>query len=147
MEFFWNMNQGETDFKVEEGYDLAGQVIGLAMKVHRTLGPGFLESVYHNALCIELERAAMEFETEKSFEVKYEKTVVGEFKADLVVGLDLIIEIKAVNNLAVAHEVQLVNFLVATEIDEGLLINFGAPSLEFKKKFRVYRKPVGPVPF
>ena len=79
-----------------ENYDLAGKVIGCAMKVHRKLGPGFLESVYA-----------------------------------------LIVETKAIQTLAKAHEVQLVNYLVATRIDEGLLLNFGATRLEFKKKFRL----------
>ncbi|HTB62901.1 MAG TPA: GxxExxY protein [Opitutales bacterium] len=142
------MNHEATDLKEEEGYDLAGQVIGLAMKVHRTLGPGFLESVYHQALRIELDRAVLDYETEKTLTVSYEKVAVGEFKADLVIGQQLIVEIKAVNNLVAAHEIQLVNYLSATGIDEGLLLNFGAASLEFRKKFRVYRRPQdGAVPF
>ena len=134
------MNLSETDQMLQEGYDLAGQVIGLAMKVHRTLGPGFLESVYHQSLRIELDRAAVEYETEKSLTVKYENVAVGEFKTDLIVDQQLIVEIKAVNNLVTAHEVQLVNYLAATGIDEGLLLNFGSTSLEFRKKYRVYRR-------
>ncbi len=141
------MNPGEPDCVAETTYDLAGQVIGLAMKVHRALGPGFLESVYHRALRLEFDRAPLEYETEKSLTVNYENVPVGEFKADLVVGEKLIVEIKAVNNLAVAHEVQLVNYLSATGIDEGLLLNFGSPSLEFRKKYRVYRKRGTPEAF
>jgi GxxExxY protein len=142
------MNQSETDNKVEESYDLAGQVIGLSMKVHRTLGSGFLESIYHKALCLELGQAALEYETEKVLTVNYENVAVGEFKADLVIGRQLIVEIKAVNHLVAAHEVQLVNYLSATGIDEGLLLNFGTGSLEFRKKFRVYRhSPDSVVPF
>jgi len=134
------MNPSETEFRVEETYDLAGQVIGLAMKVHRTLGPGFLESVYHRALCIELEGAGLGFETEKPITVRYLDAVVGEFKADLIVGRQLIVEIKAVNGLVAPHEVQLVNYLATTGLDEGLLLNFGVSSLEFKKKYRIYRQ-------
>ena len=97
-------------------YDLCGQVIGAAMKVHSALGPGFLESVYQNALIWELQK-------------------LGFFNADLLVNDSLIIELKANQLLAKAHEVQLVNYLVATGITEGLLLNFGAERLEYKKSF------------
>ncbi len=133
------MNPSETEYKVEEVYDLAGQVIGLAMRVHRALGPGFLESVYLRALCVELKDAGQAFEIEKPITVKYLDVVVGEFKADLIVGHKLIVEIKAINGLLAAHDVQLVNYLSATGIDEGLLLNFGVSSLEFRKKYRDYR--------
>ena len=120
-------------------YDLAGQVIGLAMKVHSRLGPGFLESVYQNALLYELRKAGFDVETEVRLKVKYEEIIVGEFEADMIVSKILLIENKAMLSLAVAHEVQLVNYLVTTGIDEGLLLNFGAARLEFKKKFRQHR--------
>jgi GxxExxY protein len=141
------MSQKEPDCKVEKDYDLAGQVIGLAMKAHRTLGTGFLESIYHKALCIELDQALLKYEAEKTIIVNCENVAVGEFKADLVIGQELIVEIKAVSNLVTAHEVQLVNYLSALRIDEGLLLNFGGPSLEFRKKFRVYRQWSEPIPF
>jgi GxxExxY protein len=134
------MSPDEIEYKVEEAYDLAGQVIGMAMRVHRTLGPGFLESVYQRALCVELKDAELVFEIEQPITVKYLDVVVGEFKADLIVGGQLIVEIKAVNGLLAAHDVQLVNYLSATGINEGLLLNFGVTSLEFHKKFRVYRQ-------
>ena len=117
-------------------YDLAGQVIGLAMKVHRTLGPGFLESVYQKALLYELAKAGLKVESDKLIQVKYEGVIVGDFKADLIVNDELIVELKAVSGLVVEHEVQLVNYLTATGKDIGLLVNFGGRSLEFKKKFR-----------
>jgi GxxExxY protein len=120
-------------------YDLAGQVIGLAMKVHSKLGPGFLESVYQNALAYELSKAGFEVDTEVRLKVRYDEIIVGEFDADMLVNKMLIVENKAVLALAVAHEVQLVNYLVATGIDDGLLLNFGAPRLEFKKKHRLYQ--------
>lgn len=117
-------------------YDLAGQVIGLAMKVHRTLGPGFLESVYQRALLYELVKAHFKVESDKAIQVSYEGVIVGDFKADLIVNDELIVELKAVPGIIVEHEVQLVNYLTATGKDIGLLVNFGGRSLEFKKKFR-----------
>jgi GxxExxY protein len=122
---------------ISDGYDLAGKVIGLAMKVHSTLGAGFLESVYQNALVLELRRSGLKVETEKSVSVFYAGELVGAFVADVLVNDTLLVEIKAVQALAKVHEVQLVNYLVATGIDEGLLLNFGTNRLEFKKKFRV----------
>jgi len=118
-------------------YDLAGNVIDLAMKIHATLGAGFLESVYHQALAYELKKNSIPFESEKPLKVLYEGISVGEFTADLVVKDELIVELKAVQSLATVHEVQTVNYLVATGIDTGLLLNFGAESLEFKRKYRV----------
>lgn len=120
-----------------ERYDLAGKVIGFAMKVHSKLGLGFLESVYQNALMGELRRAGLKVEAEKPTSVFYEGETVGAFVADLLVNNALIVEAKAIQALAKAHEVQLVNYLVATRINEGLLLNFGATRLEFKKKFRL----------
>jgi GxxExxY protein len=118
-------------------YDLAGKVIGLAMKVHSTLGAGFLESVYHNALAHELKQAGMHFESEMQLDVYYDGVLVGGFAADFLVEDELVVELKAVQNLAIAHEVQTVNYLVATGKDVGLFINFGGERLEFKKKFRL----------
>jgi GxxExxY protein len=124
----------------EGAYDLAGKVIGLAMKVHSTLGAGFLESVYQNALALELRRSEMKVETEKPIDVRYEGELVGAFAADLLINDILIIEIKAIQALAKVHEVQLVNYLVATGINEGLLLNFGSDRLKFRKKFRLPKK-------
>lgn len=117
-------------------YDLAGVVIGLAMKVHRVLGPGFLESVYGNALAIEFEEAGIAFRREAPLRVRYRNRSAGEFQCDFLVEEDLILELKAVSALNPAHEVQLVNYLSATGIANGLLLNFGTKSLEFKKKLR-----------
>jgi GxxExxY protein len=123
-----------------ETYDLCGKVIGLAMKVHSTLGPGFLESVYQSALLWELRKSGFRAEAERPIDVQYDGQIVGAFTADLLVNSSLIVELKASQSLAKAHEVQLVNYLVATGLDEGLLLNFGADRLEFKKKFRVPKK-------
>ena len=126
-------------------YDLAGQIIGCAMKVHSALGPGFLESVYQNALVHELRKAGLAVETEVRLEVRYDGVVVGTFDADVLVNKVLLVENKAVQVLATAHEVQLVNYLAATGLDEGLMLNFGAARLEFKKKFRLYQPSANPL--
>jgi len=110
------------------------------MKVHRTLGPGFLEAVYKKALQYELVRAGFKAELEKPIQIRYESIIVGDYFADILVNDELIMEAKAVVALAPEHEVQLVNYLAATGKDVGLLLNFGTRSLEFKKKFRVYRE-------
>lgn len=128
------MNRMVADSKQ---YDLCGQVIGAAMKVHSTLGPGFLESVYQNALIWELQKLGLKVDAQRPITVHYDGQVVGFFTADLLVNDSLMLELKANQLVAKAHEVQLVNYLVATGIDEGLLLNFGAVRLEYKRKFRL----------
>jgi GxxExxY protein len=118
-----------------EAYDLSGQVIGLAMKVHSTLGTGFLESVYQNALIWELRKSGFKSEAERPISVYYDGQTVGAFTADVLVNGSLILELKASQSLA-----KVVNYLVATGLDEGLLLNFGVERLEFKKKFRLPKK-------
>ncbi|WP_288275908.1 GxxExxY protein [uncultured Prevotella sp.] len=116
------------------------KVMACAVNIRKHLGPGYLESVYKNAMLVELEKNGLTYEVEKPINVYYENVLVGEFKADIVVEGSLILELKAVSSLHVAHEIQLVNYLTATGIDDGLLINFGSEELQFKRKFRVYRK-------
>ena len=115
-------------------------VMGCAMNIRRHLGPGYLESVYKNAMLVELKKHSLTFEVEKPINVYYDGVLVGDFKADIVVEDYLIIELKAVQSLHIAHEIQLVNYLTATGIDNGLLVNFGSEELQFKRKFRVYHK-------
>ena len=122
-------------------YDLAGEVIGAAMKVHRILGPGFLEAVYANALSHELKAQGVAFDREQPLTVTYNGAVVGSYLADFVLGDSLIIEVKAISALAKAHEAQLVNYLAATGIETGLLLNFGTSSLEFRRRQRTLRPP------
>jgi GxxExxY protein len=117
-------------------------VIGAAMAVHRALGPGFLESVYQKALAVELKSLGISFREQAPRVVVYRGEVVGEFVADIVVEDGLIVELKSTLTLATMHEVQLVNYLSATGIEHGLLINFGAPSLEFRRKFKNPKNPV-----
>ncbi len=123
---------------------LAQRVIGLAMKVHRTLGCGFVESVYANALLIELKKAEIVQEREKVFPVVYEGVELGVFQADLFIESRLIVELKSVEALAVAHSVQLVNYLAAAGVDLGLLLNFGTKSLQFRTKTRTYQASEDP---
>ena len=121
----------------QESYDIFGQIIGPAMKVHSTLGQGFLESVYQNALIWKLRKRGFKAEAERPVTVRYDGEIVGAFAADLLVNDKVIVELKVALAIAKVHEVQLVNYLVATGLDEGLLLNFGIERLEFKKKFRL----------
>jgi GxxExxY protein len=127
---------GLTGLNPDKEHTITEKIIGCAMKVHRTLGPGFLESVYRNALVHELRRAGFSAEIEQRITVRYENVVVGEFLSDLIVNDELLCELKAISSLSKADEVQLVNYLVATNRDFGLLINFGTRSLQFKRKYR-----------
>jgi GxxExxY protein len=127
---------------LKQDHAVTEKVIGSAMKVHRRLGPGFLESVYRNALAFELRRAGYSVEIDKHITVKYEHVIVGDFVADVVVNDVLICELKAATALSKADEVQLVNYLTATNHDFGLLLNFGTASLQFKRKHR--RKLIEP---
>jgi GxxExxY protein len=117
---------------------LAKRVIGLAMNVYNELGCGLLESLYVGVLIVELERAGIPYEREKRFTVIYRKVEIGCYIADLVIDNRLIVEAKAVDLLAVAHSVQLVNYLAISKIDLGLLLNFGPRKLEFKTKTRLH---------
>ena len=114
--------------------ELTGQIIKTFYKVYNGLGYGFIESIYHNAMILELTDAGLRVETEKPIAVYYNGRVVGTFAADLIVENRIILELKAKEKLLEAHEAQLLNYLRATEIEVGLLLNFGkAP--EFKRKY------------
>jgi len=119
---------------------LITEVIECAKRIRRQLGPGFLEKVYKNAMVVELRKLNLNFETEKLIQVLYDGIVVGEYRTDIIVEGKLILELKATQDLSIANEVQLVNYLTSTQIDDGLLINFGSEKLQFKRKYRIYRK-------
>ena len=119
---------------------LITEVIECAKRIRRQLGPGFLEKVYKNAMVVELRKLKLNFETEKLIQVLYDGIVVGEYRTDIIIEGKLILELKATQDLSIANEVQLVNYLTSTQIDDGLLINFGADKLQFKRKYRIYRK-------
>jgi GxxExxY protein len=121
--------------------ELTRTIIGCAFKVHNTLGARFLEKVYENALGIELAKQGLHAQQQVPIQVSYDGQIVGTYYADLWVEQRIIIEIKAAQTMNKAHEVQLVNYLNATGIDTGLLLNFG-PSVQVKRKYRTY-KPKG----
>jgi len=112
---------------------LTYRIIGAVQQVYRTLGAGFLEKVYGNALALELSTLGLRVETEVPIKVYYRDQVVGFFEADVLVEALVILELKAVEQLVEIHEVQLVNYLRATEIELGLLVNFG-PNLEIRRR-------------
>ena len=122
------------DFKYA---DLTDKIIGACYKVYNALGSGFLESVYENSLIIELKKIGLIIENQKSIQVFYDGQEVGYFIADIIVENKIILELKAIKELAKIHEVQLVNYLTATGKDIGLLINFGSKKVQVKRKVRV----------
>jgi GxxExxY protein len=115
------------------GFDVSRKVIGCAMNVHNALGCGFLESVYENALVIELQKNDISFQRQVELLVHYRDVVVGRYKADVIVGTELLLEIKATKALDSTSESQLLNYLNAADVSTGLLINFGSRSLQFKR--------------
>ena len=117
-----------------EHEELTGTIIGCAIRVHSKLGPGYFESVYEKALLIELRKAEVDAVNQVPLTVYYDDEIVGEYVADLVVADTIVCELKAVRRLAEAHEVQLVNNLNAIGKRVGLLLNFGTPRLEYKRK-------------
>ena len=104
------------------------------------LSPGFLEKVYKNALYIELKDQGIPVETEVPINVFYKNHVVGSYKADMIVNKNIIIELKATQHLSLENEVQLVNYLTALNIENGILVNFGSDKIEIKRKYKTYRK-------
>ena len=111
-------------------------IIGSAMKVHNTLGNGFQEVIYQRCLAIELERAGLGFAREEEIPIYYEGIEVGTRRADFVVADKVLVELKAIIKLEGVHLAQALNYLTAYKIDKGLLLNFGARSLEVKRLFR-----------
>lgn len=116
--------------------ELTEKIIACAYRVYNTMGAGFVESVYEKCLIIELLKAGLMIEAQKAINVFYNGEHVGEFVADIIVNDTVILELKAVKQLAKAHEVQLVNYLTATGKPVGLLINFGEDKVEIKRKLK-----------
>ena len=113
--------------------DTTAKIIKAFYKVYNTLGYGFLEKVYENALFLELRAMDLFVEKQKQIKVFYEAIEVGEYYADLIVDNCAIVELKAAESLCEEHEFQLINYLKATEVEVGLLLNFGKKP-EFKRK-------------
>jgi len=114
----------------EDVDELAHEVIGAAIAVHRHLGPGFLERIYENALAHELELREFEFRQQQEFAVHYKTEHVGAGRYDFLVGDQLLVELKAVEETAAIHKAQTKSYLKALELELGLLLNFGAPVLK-----------------
>jgi GxxExxY protein len=116
--------------------EITKEIIGAAYAVYNEMGFGFLESIYESCLVLELTERGLIAESQKPIKVYFRGNVVGHFEADLLVNELVIVELKSVRQLIEAHEVQLVNYLVATKIPVGLLINFGPSGVEVKRKVR-----------
>ena len=116
--------------------EITERIIGCNYKVYNTLGFGFLESVYEKCLLIELKKVGFKIEPQLPIKVYYDSQIVGEFVADILVEDTVIVELKSVRHVVKAHEIQLVNYLVATKKDVGLLLNFGESKVEIKRKVR-----------
>lgn len=113
--------------------EMTAEIINSFYKVYNTLGYGFLEKVYENALSIELKKKGFNCKRQKPITVFYENEIVGEYFADLIVNDEIIIELKACETLIEEHEIQAVNYLKATKIEVALLLNFGKTP-EIKRK-------------
>lgn len=113
--------------------DLTNKILKACYTVHNQLGFGFLEKVYENALLIELTAMNLHCERQKPIKVYYQHTIVGEYFADILIEEKVVLEIKAAETLVTAHELQLINYLKATDLEVGLLFNFGKQPA-FKRK-------------
>lgn len=121
--------------------EITEKVIGCAYRVYNKMGFGFLESVYEKCLLIELRKAGIHAKSQQPIKVAYENEIVGEFVADIIVENTVILELKSVQRIVKAHEVQLVNYLVATGKPVGLILNFGEKKVEVKRKIRELPEP------
>ena len=122
-----------TDYHDAKNKNLTEKIIKIFYKAYNNLGYGFLEKVYENAMMIEFKRNGIPVVSQSAIKVVYESEVIGEYFADILVDNKVIVEIKAAKSLAVENEAQLLNYLKATDIEVGLLLNFG-PKPDFKRK-------------
>ena len=116
-----------------KGDAISRRVIGCGYEVSNCLGSGFFESVYENALCLELTHQCLSFERQHHLNVVYKGRVVGHYVADLVVEGSLLVELKALSSMAKEHDAQVMNYLRATGLSVGLLLNFGTPRLGVRR--------------
>ena len=119
---------------MEETNSITERIIGCCFEVHREIGPGFNEKIYHNALRLLFDQNKLRYETEKEFEVSYLNKKIGSFRADLVVEGEIIVEIKSLEgNIPTIFERQLISYLKASSLHVGLLVNFGNKSCQIKR--------------
>ena len=123
--------------KIVDINDITRKIIGCAMKVHSALGNGFQEVIYQRALAIEMQKQSLEFQREMEMTIFYDGIDIGTRRVDFFVEDKVMVELKALEKLEDVHKAQAINYCEAYNIADGLLINFGAKSLEFK---RVYNK-------
>jgi GxxExxY protein len=116
-----------------EHEQLTDKIIGCAIEVHKRLGPGFLESIYENALIIELQRQELHIEQQREVIIKYDSVEVGRHRLDLIVDNTIVVELKAVKNIEDIHFAIVKSYLKALGKEHGLLINFSKPVLEVKR--------------
>jgi GxxExxY protein len=116
--------------------ELTQKILEGAFAVHNTLGCGFLEKVYSNALSLELRNMGLHCEQEVPFKVKYRGVVIGDYCSDLIVERRVLVELKACAGLESVHEAQILNYLKASGIQVGLLMNFGKPKLQYRRFVR-----------
>ena len=118
---------------MHEFEELSGRIIGAGLAVHQTLGPGFLESIYHEAMKVALVHRSIPFHSQVRVETNFEGVIVGWSRIDLIVGNQIVLELKAVETLRDVHFAQLKSYLRATRLRVGLLLNFNAPTLTIKR--------------
>lgn len=128
-----------ADMKLAER-ELTERIIGVFFSVYNELGYGFLESVYESAMCVALREAGIEISRQVPFSIEFRGQIVGDYRADLIADQRVILEIKAIPALGQAQEAQLLNYLKASQIEVGLLLNFG-PKAEFKRKVLSVKNP------
>jgi GxxExxY protein len=128
--FIQDIKMVSNNFKYK---DITSQILSAAFEVHNTLGCGFLEKVYENALLYELKQRGLKVETQKEIKVYYKKTEVGIYLADMIVEKKVIIELKVSETISNIHEAQLLNYLKASSYNVGLILNFAKTRLEYKR--------------
>lgn len=125
--------------------DLTHKIIECAFKISNTLGCGFLEKVYENALGVELRRQKVNFRTQIPLRVQYQEETVGEYIADMIVENTILVEVKATEIDHPAYQAQVINYLRATNLPVGLLLNFGKPRLIYKRLVHSRNQPSGSI--
>ncbi len=127
----------EKDYKHA---DITGKIIGAAMKVHSTLGNGFQEVIYQRALAIEMEKQGLSFQRELEMPIHYDGQVIGTRRVDFLVEGKVMVELKALTKVEDVHLAQAINYLEAYWLEVGLLLNFGAKSLEYRRVVKSVRR-------
>lgn len=115
---------------------LTGKIIGAALEVHKLLGPGFVESIYHRAMLHELNLRGLSTQTELRIDIHYKNEIVGKHRLDTIVEKTVIVEIKAVSGIVDVHIAQAISYLKATDLELALLLDFGQPRLSWKRLIR-----------